>query len=99
MTKRFLFTADLWEHEGDGAWHFISLPEDQADEIEELYGRNARGFGSLRVTVTVGATQWSTSIFPDKKRATYVLPVKHAVRKAESLTAGSKVRVDLVVIQ
>ena len=53
----------------------------------------------MRVKVTIGATEWQTSIFPDKKRATYVLPVKHAVRKAESLTAGSKVRVDLVVIQ
>ena len=35
MSKRFSFKADVWEHDGQGAWHFISLPEDQADEIEE----------------------------------------------------------------
>jgi hypothetical protein len=53
----------------------------------------------LRVKVTIGATEWQTSIFPDKKRATYVLPVKQAVRKAEGVTAGSTVDVDLVVIE
>lgn len=44
----FSFTAKVWEHEGTGSWHFVSLPEDEADDIEEMFGGNARGFGSLR---------------------------------------------------
>ncbi len=96
--SRFSFTADVWEHEGPAAWHFVSLPEGVADEIEATYGHLARGFGSLRVEVTVGKSRWSTSIFPDRKRGTYVLPVKKAVRVAEQLLAGAPAKVSLVVL-
>ena len=95
----FSFTAKVWEHEGTGSWHFVSLPDDEADDIEEMFGGNARGFGSLRVDVTIGSTRWQTSIFPDAKRRTYVLPVKKAVRTAERLIAGSDAAIELVVIQ
>jgi Domain of unknown function (DUF1905) len=95
---RFSFTAEVWEHDGQGAWHFVSLPETEADDIEEMFGHRARGFGSLRVEVTIGATTWTTSVFPDSKRRTYVLPVKKSVRTAEGLAAGSLASVDLVVI-
>ena len=94
---RYVFDAEVWEQPSTGAWHFVSLPEAEADEIEEAFGRTARGFGSIKVTVTIGASQWSTSLFPDSKRRTYVLPVKKAVRIAEGLRAGSQARVALVV--
>lgn len=94
----FSFTAPLWEHDGTAAWHFVSLPEPVADEIEERHGHRAAGFGSLRVEVTVGSTTWATSIFPDSKRGTYVLPVKKAVRAAEQLAAGALVTVSLRVL-
>jgi hypothetical protein len=93
----FSFTAELWEYEGQGAWHFVSLPEGDADEIEATYGHRAGGFGSVRVRVTIGTTTWSTSIFPDRKRGTYVLPVKKAVRQAEGLAEGMHVDVELTV--
>ena len=31
----FAFDSPLWRWEGDTGWHFISLPEDVADEIED----------------------------------------------------------------
>ena len=96
--QKFAFTADVWEHDGQGAWHFISVPEAEADDIEEMYGHSAKGFGSLRVEVTVGRTTWRTSLFPDNKRATYVLPLKKAVRVAEQLNAGDAATVELLVI-
>ena len=94
----FSFTADVWEHEGPAAWRFVSLPEPVADEIEATFGHLAAGFGSLRVEVTIGNTRWSTSVFPDRKRGTYVLPLKKQVRVAERLVAGSPAKVSLVVI-
>ena len=96
---RVSFTAEVWEHSGSAAWHFVSLPDDHADHIESVFGHRARGFGSVRVEVTIGKTQWSTSLFPDSKRGTYVLPLKKEVRVAEHLTSGSIARVDLVVVQ
>jgi hypothetical protein len=97
--SRFTFTAELWEHDGAGAWHFVDLPEHDADEIEEVYGSRAGGFGSVRVDVTVGSTQWSTSLFPDTTRGTYVLPVTKAVRAAENLVAGEPVTVELAIVE
>jgi len=92
------FTAEVWEYESTGAWHFVSLPFDHADEIDDAFGRTARGFGSLRVEVTIGSSRWATSIFPDSKRKTYVLPVKKAIRKVEGLVAGSVATVELDVL-
>jgi Domain of unknown function (DUF1905) len=97
--NRFTFDATIWEHESTGAWHFVSLPESDADDIEEMFGRHAGGFGSIRVEVTIGATRWKTSLFPDSKRGTYVLPVKKAVRTAEHLAVGTAAHVVLEVIQ
>jgi hypothetical protein len=96
---RFSFDAELWEHDGPAAWFFVSLPEDVADDIDAAHGHRAKGFGSLRVDVRVGTTAWSTSIFPDSKRGTYVLPVKKQVRTAEGLTAGSVVTLQLAVVE
>ena len=96
--SRYTFTAELWEHEGPAPWHFVSLPEAVADEIEATYGHRAAGFGSLRVEVTIGTTRWSTSLFPDRKRGTYLLPVKKSVRVAERLEAGEPAAVRLVVV-
>jgi hypothetical protein len=95
---RYRFEAPLWEHDGPAAWFFVSLPEDVADDIDQRFGHLEAGFGSLRVELVVGSTTWRTSIFPDTRRGTYLLPVKKAVRLAEGLADGAAVAVDLVVI-
>jgi hypothetical protein len=89
------FSAEVWEADGPGAWHFVSVPEATADEIEQAAGRGASAFGSVRVVATIGGTEWRTSIFPDKKRRTYVLPLKQAVRIAEDLTPGTPTTITL----
>ena len=96
--NRFSFNATVWEHVGPSSWYFVSLPESDADDIDEMFGHNAAGFGSIRVAAAIGDTRWMTSIFPDTKRGTYVLPVKKAVRVAEGLADGSVARVDLEVV-
>lgn len=89
----FTFKGRLWLHSGDSPWHFITLPTDVADAIDDTVLSRRRGFGSLRVGVTVGATSWDTSIFPDKKAGSFVLPVKNQVRAAEGLVEGDEVEV------
>jgi hypothetical protein len=94
----YTFTAVVWEHEGPGAWHFLSLPAEVADEIADSTAGRARGFGSVRVAVRIGRTSWSTSVFPDRRRGTYVLPVKRAVRSAQGLADGTACEVRLEVV-
>jgi hypothetical protein len=81
---------------GEAAWYFAALPLDLADEIRSQVEHV--GFGSVRVTATIGATTWSTSVFPDKGSGSYVLPVKAAVRTAEHLDDDTPVTIHLTVI-
>lgn len=89
------FQARLWLYSGQAAWHFVTLPHDLADEIDELTAPTRRGFGSVRVEVTIGTTTWRTSIFPDTRVESYVLPVKKQVRSAEQVAAGDEVEVGM----
>ncbi|WP_158545983.1 DUF1905 domain-containing protein [Blastococcus sp. TF02A-30] len=91
------FTAVLREHVGPAPWHFLALPPELADDVRERGAGARTGFGSVRVTARVGSTSWQTSLFPDAKTRSYLLPVKKPVRTAEGLRAGDRVRVELTV--
>jgi len=56
----------------------------------------ARGFGSLKVTATIGDSTWRTSVFPSRQNG-WMLPVKAAVRKAEGIGEGDEVELVLEV--
>ncbi|MFJ4106010.1 DUF1905 domain-containing protein [Oerskovia enterophila] len=90
---RYEFEAELWRWTARSEkWVFASLPDDVSDEIADSPLPPA-GFGSVKVEATIGRTRWSTSIFPDAGRRTFVLPVKAAVRRAEDVDVGDTVRI------
>jgi len=96
------FAAPLWRWDAkdeatSGAWFFVSLPFDVSDDIEAT-AEPGKGFGSVRVEVTVGSSTWRTSVFPSGGRKTYVLPVKKAVRVAEGLEEGTEAKVRLSLV-
>ena len=79
------------------SWHFLTIDPQTAMEIRyEALGR-ARGFGSIRVSATIGETVWQTSIFPHKESGGFILPVKADVRRAEGIGEGDHVTVRLEV--
>ena len=87
----FEIRAEVWLYPGESAsWHFVSVPKDISSEIRERFGERSRGWGSLPVTVTIGRTNWNTSIFPDKKSAAYLLPLKASVRAKERIRVGEE---------
>jgi hypothetical protein len=92
------FRAEVWLHAGDSGWHFLTLPTDVADEIDLLTEGERRGFGSVRVEVTIGSSTWRTSIFPDTSAESYVLPVKKPVRTAQGIEDGDPVDVVLELV-
>ena len=100
MTWSCEFEAELWVWESSPdstAWVFVTVPEDEAEEIR-LRSGPPRGFGSVRVEVTIGGSTWRTSVFPDKTRG-FVLPLKKAVRRAESLDVGDSARLRLALLE
>lgn len=94
--ETYAFEAELWEWKDEGGWCFVTVPADVSEDIRFAAGP-PRGFGSFRVEVTVGATTWRTSVFPQKV-GTFALPVKKAVRRAEGVDVGDKVKVSLTLV-
>lgn len=93
--KKYTFSAKLWLWPGDkAAWHFITLPKKESKDIKsKIHVR--RGFGSVKVEAQIGETVWNTSIFPDSKSGTYLLPVKAKVRRDEGIEVGDTVRLTI----
>lgn len=98
MPASFTFSAVLWLAEVANPWVFVTVPHGVSDDIEQTASTKG-GFGSVRVFVTVGSTTWETSVFPDSKRGAYILPVRKAVRAAESLSVGDEVEVGLDLVE
>jgi hypothetical protein len=92
------FRAELWRWPGDAAWIFATLPTEVADDIEDDATSEPRGFGSRRVEVSIGGTTWRTSIFPDAKAGSFLLPVKKDVRRREGIDEGDEVSVRLELL-
>ena len=100
--SRHTFESRLfaWDPERPDSWVFATLPQELSDDIDETARLTAqpRGFGSVRVEVTVGGSTWSTSLFPSKTEGAFVLPVKKAVRRAEQLEVGQPVAFSIRVL-
>ncbi len=92
------FKSELWIWQAEkGAWHFLTVPPEESDAIKLFAGGTKGGFGSVKVSVTIGSSTWKTSVFPNKDRGGYILPVKKAVRTKEDLSVGDTAHVTLEV--
>ena len=89
--------ANVWIYPGDTAWHFVTVPKKQSKNIDVRYGKMKRGWGSLPVHVSIGTITWDTSIFPDKKSGTYLLPLKAHIRRQTGLESGDSVTYTLTI--
>jgi len=94
----FTFRAPLWLWKPDATWHFITVPEEPSAAIKSFAPEAKRGFGSVRVKVSIGGSRWQTSVFPSKETGGYVLPIKKAVRTAEGLSVGDEAKINLELL-
>jgi hypothetical protein len=93
-----IVTAPLWLWTGEnGSWHFVTVPEEQSDEIRAHCLASMRGFKSARVEVTINGVAWRTSVFPVKSGG-YFLPVKKEVRCKAGIAAGDEVTLSLELL-
>ena len=86
----------IWA-EADGRWHFMNVPEELCGEIRAQALPTRRGFGSVRVEVSIDAVTWRTSVFPMKSGG-YFLPVKMDVVRKADLAAGEAITVRLEIL-
>ena len=89
------FAASMFEWRGPAPYHFLAVPEDEADEIREAAAFVTYGWGMIPVRAQIGQTEWATALWP--KDGDYVVPLKTAVRRAEDIELGDVVTVTLTV--
>ena len=73
------FVGELFEWRGPSQYHYIRVPPDIADELRELSPLLTYGWGVIPVTVRIGESEFTTSLFP--KDGGYLVPIKDKIRK------------------
>jgi hypothetical protein len=90
-----------------GRWRglgYVMVGGEAADAIRqhELVRRlefGRRGMGSVKVHATIGASGWSTSLFPPKGgEGNWFMPVKRAICQAEDLEEGDDVELTIELL-
>jgi Domain of unknown function (DUF1905) len=89
------FSGQLWFWRGPSPYHFITVPDAEAAELEAVSGLVSYGWGMIPVTARIKATAWKTSLFP--KDGSYLVPVKAMVREAENLEVDELATVRLTL--
>ncbi len=97
VTSSYSFRAELWRYPDEAGWHFLTLPVEVADDLRDEAAVFRRGFGSVKVTAEISGYSWQTSVFPDSKSGSYLLPVKKAVRDASGISDRNEVAVRLAI--
>lgn len=95
---RYSFTGNLWKYPGEAAWYFLTLPIEYTEELKSFRNEHYRNFGSVKIKATIGPISWNTSIFPDNKTGSFLLPVKKDVRIKNSLSEGQFVDCEIEVL-
>ena len=89
------FTGKIWFWKGPAPWFFVTIPEKESRDIKAISNIVTYGWGVIPVHVRIGKTEWTTSLFPKDGR--YIVPIKADVRKAEKLSEGDEVTVQLEI--
>ena len=87
VPKKYKVKAKINVFEMDSPWHYIPIPENCVPKVRP------GGWGSIKVTVTIGKTTWKTSLLP-MKGGQYFLPLKKQVLNQENLKSGNTVQAD-----
>ena len=87
------FSGEIIHWRGPAPFHFVTVPDEQSAAIEAVSSMVTYGWGAIPVHARIGLTEFTTSLFP--KGDLYLVPIKAAVRRAEELTLGDQVTVQL----
>ena len=87
------FSGEIWFWRGPSPFHFVTVPEEESQDIEAISGEVTYGWGCIPVRARVGRTKFTTSLFP--KDGGYIVPIKAAVRKSEQLELGDTIKLQL----
>ncbi|GAA0273268.1 DUF1905 domain-containing protein [Alteraurantiacibacter aestuarii] len=91
-----------WRNDSGVLATYIRIEGKAAEEISghELLRRiesgKRRGFGSVKVEVKLGDSEWSTSVFPQDYG--WFLPIKAVARRAQGVAEGDEITAQLTLL-
>lgn len=91
MEIKFSGKIIFWK--GPSPFFFVPVPKKQSQEIKSVSALVTYGWGVIPVTVKIGKTEFTTSLFP--KDGLYLVPLKVIVRKKEKLEEGQTIKLSL----
>lgn len=89
------FTGEVIHWRGPAPFRFVAVPDAEAAALRAASPLVSYGWGCIPVTVRLGRTTFTTSLFP--RDGGYVVPIKVAVQRAEGVDLGDVVRLTLLV--
>ncbi len=89
------FVGKIWYWRGPAPHHFVTIPEEQSQDLKAILRFVTYGWGMIPADVRIGKTEWATALFP--KNGAYIVPIKNSVREEENLDVGDTVSIRLKV--
>ena len=93
--EEIAFESEIIEWRGPAPFLFAPVPADHVGAIRYAALTESYGWGVVPVMVSVGSSDFTTSLFP--RDGGYLLPVKVAVQRAEAIGRGDRIAVRLRV--
>lgn len=89
------FKGEIFHWRGPAPYLFVAVPEEPSRELKAISAIVTYGWGVIPVQAQIGNTEWKTSLFP--KQGRYLVPIKMSVQKAENITVGDSVNIQIEV--
>ena len=89
------FEAEVIQWRGPAPYYFVPVPEPLCEDLRVAARDVSYGWGVIPVTVQIGGTSWTTSLFP--KDGGYLVPLNDRVRTTEDIAQDDVVEVVLTV--
>ena len=91
----FAFKGEIIEWRGPAPFLFVPIPEDLVGEVRYAAHQASYGWGVVSVRATIGATAFTTSLFP--RNGGYLLPIKSVVQRREAIGLGDRIKATIDV--
>ncbi len=90
----FEMQGPVVEWRGPAPFYFLALPVEDSEDLK-VAAKGMEYWGQVPVVVRIGATDFTTALFPKDGR--YLLPLKDAVRRAEGIDVEDVLTVALTL--
>ena len=102
LSGSFEFSAKIWlwnNGKSPASWHFVNVPRDISQQIKKISATMPKKWRwSMKIRARIWFFSRVTSIFPEGKTGTYLLPIKAEVRHELHIQADDEVLLYLDIL-